>query len=181
MRNSGNDGVAVLVSVIILLFLCYVAVVAAVVLVALVALLFLGWVLTYWLLSAINSLTDNWITETEGLAALMIPALLCAVLSWWLVPWEWVWYLASILGWRVSHPRLALAIGGALLGLSWGFLSLLMLESKGGESETIGVNGMLALPAGSATQNGWGFQGDGDLDDLSLDLLQEGVLIGEDL
>ena len=175
MQGRGNDPTAMLVSLIIVLILCSVVVVLAISLVTLVALLFLGWVLTYWLLRAINKFTDNWITETEGLAALVIPAVVWAALASWLVPRHWIWYIASSLGWQVSRPGLVLAVGGALLGLSWGFLSLLMLESKGEEQQTLDVNGMLALPPGFASQSGFGYA-----DDLPLDLLQEGVLIGED-
>ncbi|MEW5960024.1 MAG: hypothetical protein AB1801_20065, partial [Chloroflexota bacterium] len=142
--------------------------------VVLTALLFLAWVLTYWLLRAVNDwLTENWVTESEGLLALVIPALLYATLAWWFTPPAWIEAVAYYTGWSVGKTWLSLIVGAGLLGLAFGFLSLLMLESRdGGETPTLTTSGTLSLPAG---KNGR------EADDAAWDLVNEGVLLGEDI
>ena len=174
MNKSGDEAAATLVLVVITIFLCITVVVLGLVFIVLVALLFLGWVLTYWLLRAINDrLTDNWVTESEGLLALVIPALLFSALAWWFFPREWIWAIALAFSWSVGKTWLYLIVSAGLLGLGFGFLSLFMLESKDGE-ETPSLNeaGMLSLPGG-ADDEVW--------NEESWEWLSEGVLTGEDI
>jgi|GEM_PF-6536099 len=173
MNKSGDDAAAALLLLGVTLFLCITVLALGIVFIVLVALLFLGWVLTYWLLRAINEgLTDNWVTESEGLLALVIPALLLAGLAWWFFPPEWVWAVAVAFGWPLGKTWLYLVVGAGLLGLGFGFLSLFMLESKDGEGKpTLNKAGMLSGPEGAEEP---------DWNEENWDLLSEGVLLGDD-
>ena len=174
MKGSGEDTVGTLILILMLLGLCWAVLVLGLAFVVLVALLFLAWVLTYWLLRAINDwLTENWVTESEGLLALVIPALLYTVLTWWFTPPAWIEAVASYSGWSVGQTWLYLTIGAGLLGLAFGFLSLLMLESReGGETPSLNSSGTLNLPAGNHQS---------EADDFTWDGLDEGVLLGDDV
>jgi hypothetical protein len=174
MRNSNEDAAGVLVLLGVLLLLCIAVLMLGIVFVILVALLFLCWILTYWLLRLINEvLTDNWVTESEGLLALVLPFFLYAGLTWWFFPREWVGAIAVYLGWSMVKTWLSLLVGAGLLGMSFGFLSLPMLESQEGKDKPkLNANGMLMLPSG---------KGDDDEDTENWEFLTEGVLLGEDI
>lgn len=174
MNKSGDEAAGILVLVALTIFLCITVLLLGIVFVILVALLFLGWVLTYWLLRAINdALTDNWVTESEGLLALVIPALLLAGLAWWFFPREWVEAMAVAFHWPVVKTWLYLIVGAGLLGLGFGFLSLFMLESRDREkTPTLNEAGMLSGPE-EADELNW--------NEEDWDWLSEGVLTGEDI
>lgn len=174
MNKSSDDAVGTLILLGIILFLCTTVLLLGVVFVVLAALLFLGWELTYWLLRAINDrLTDNWVTESEGLLALVIPALLLAGLAWWFFPRAWVGTIAVTLHWPVGKTWLYLLVGAGLLGLDFGFLSLFMLDSQDeAESPALDEAGMLALPPG-ADDPAW--------PEADWEWLGDGVLTGEDI
>ena len=174
MKSSGDDSIGLLILLLIFLFLCTAVVIFGVILVVLVALLFLGWVLTYWLLRIINDLlTDNLVTESEGLLALIIPAVLWAGLTWWFIPRGWVWAIAYYFGWPILKTWLSVIIATGLIGLGFGFSALFMLESRGDDNGDSNRNnrGGSNFPDGEITE-GW--------NDENWDLLSEGVLLGED-
>ncbi|GIK43870.1 MAG: hypothetical protein BroJett011_77030 [Chloroflexota bacterium] len=174
MNNSGDEAITALFLLGVSLFLCLTVLLLGIVFLVLMALLFLGWVLTYWLLRAVNEwLTENWVTESEGLLALVIPGILYLVLAWWFVPSAWVEAIAFNVGWSVGQTWLRVVVGAGLLGLGFGLLSLPMLESREEDDQpTLDATGMLALPSGvhddNEAENSW-------------ELLNDGVLLGEDI
>ena len=170
MRSYENDPTAALVSLAILISLCSLVFVLAVSLITLVAVYLLGWGLTYGLIRAVDWLTDNKLSDNEFVVLVLAPIFWASVV-WGLLPDTWVYLLASSFAWPLEKTWLILVITGGVLGLNWGFLSLLLLDDDRQGADTLDMTGMLPLSEGRYNLG---------QDDLPLDLLQEGVLIGED-
>ena len=127
MKGYENDPAAALVSLIILLGLCGVAFFLSTTLIALVSLYLLGWGLTYGSLRLLDRLGQGWISD-NGFWALGIGLLCWAGLAWLFFPLAWLRWLAINLNLVVSQ---AMIVGlAALLGLSWGGLSLFLLDGR---------------------------------------------------